>query len=229
MIRLHHIAVIACAVAPLAQAETTTMAGNTAGVLVGIDSTKIEAAVGTKSWYIRPGEDTEADPIPPFKFDGNWSFTWNSETPDKVDFTGDIAWGDHITFTDAGSVGGVTSQHFNGVVHAVGGTGDWDAETRTMTFKYPLGERNVAGASKYSESKEAKCKGEKGMKMMTNKACSAFEETSPGWEGFQAKLVFSEDLSSFEGTIVGTQFGGSGFTKSQADMTMKLSGDLTAQ
>lgn len=229
MIRIKHLALVALVATSLAQAETKTLAGNTSGEITSRESTQIQAAVGTESWYTRPGENPDADPLPPFKFDGDWSFTWNSETPDKVEFTGDIHWGDHITYTDAGSVGGVTAQHFHGIVHKVGGTANWDPATRTLTFEKPLGERNDAGASTVTESKKPSCEGVKGMKMMTNKACNAFYDTSPGWEGFKANLVFSEDLQSFKGTIVGTQYGGSGFTKSQADMTMSLEGKLSPQ
>ena len=122
--------------------------------------------------------------------------------------------------TDAGMMGGVSEQFFYDFEHQVKGTGKWDAASRTMSFRIKPDERDDGRASTVSHSKPPECKPPK------HRACKAFNKTTPEYEGANIKLTFSEDLSTFSGDVTMTEYGGSGFTKSETQVIMKVDGTL---
>ena len=215
--------ILAVFAVPQVFAEVTTRAGNCSGRVIGID---VEASTRAEVQHWKPDADTDGD-HPPFVFDGEWTFTWDTEDSGSVDFFGVINFGDHFTLTDAGRLGGISKQVFFGLAHNVKGTANWDSAARTLTFKMLPEGRDDARASTVTQTREAECEKVKGM--FAGKACSAFKKTSPGLEGLDLSFSFSEDLSSFEGVAILIQFGGKGMAKSEARTTTEISGNLAAK
>ena len=201
-----------------AYAEVTTRVGSSVGVVMGI---KVDAAVGTEVQLWKAGADPEGEHMP-FNIGGEWTFTWDSNKDDVVNFTGVLNYGDHFTMTNAGWMGGVSTQTFFDFAHHIEGTANWENATRKLTFKMIPKARDDGRASSVTQAKPPTCEPK-------GKACSAFEKNSSPIEGLSIRMIFNEDLSRFEGTVIAIQYGGSGFTKSQSDTTMKISGDLAAQ
>jgi hypothetical protein len=216
--------ILAMSASPLVLAEVSTKSGEAAGNIpmpVNADA-KVNAEIN----YFPHGANEEGkDDAGPFPVSGPWTFTWDSEKPDAVDFTGVFTLGDYFTVTDAGALGGVTRQTFYDFAHHVKGTAVWDAATRTLTYNLQPNERDDSQASTVTQSKEPDCDKIKGF--TAGKACSAFEETSPPLEGLVLTFTFSEDLSSFDGTFMQIQYGGSGMTESQTDINGTIGGPLT--
>ena len=184
-----------------------------------------DAAVSTDVIFYPPGSDKDGKDKPqPFPCDGEWSFTWNGDTTELVSFTGAVRYGDHFIITDAGTLGGVTRQTFYNVTHLLKGEAKWNADTRTLTYLMEPAERDDGRASVVEWDGPPICEKVKGL--TAGRACSAFEATSLEIEGLKVDLTFSEDLSSFEGTAVLTQYGGSGMTKSETPMNLTINGDL---
>lgn len=214
---------LTAALSSVATAEATTKS-TTATCLLENPSTA-DAAVKTAVIFYPPGANEKGkDKAAPFPCDGEWSFTWDSETPDEVAFQGAVHYGDHFIITDAGTLGGVTRQTFYNLTHHLEGTASWDAATRTLHYELPPKDRDDGRASNVEEDKPAICEKVKGF--TAGKACAAFEATSLPIEGLKVELTFSSDLSSFEGRAVLTQFGGSGMTKSETPMVLQLTGTL---
>jgi hypothetical protein len=218
-------ALLALVVANQAYSDSVTMSGNTANEIV---KTNVEAGVGTTlTFYPMSANKEGKDKGQPFPFDGVWTFTWNSDTPDKVDFTGVANFGNHFTVTDAGSLGGTTRQTFHEFQHHFKGTATWDAATNTLSYQVKPKERDAGGASTVTESAPADC--DKISGFTAGKACSAFKATSPPLEGLTLNLKFAADKSSFDGKAVFIQFGGSGMTKSETNLDVNMAGTLAAQ
>jgi hypothetical protein len=214
------LALTVCIYMPASMAEVVSRAGNLAGT---IDSVNVEAATKTKVAHWPKGADYKQEHTP-FQFFGDWTFSWNSDTPELMTFAGDIHFGDHFTITDAGSMGGLTQQSFSDFTHHVTGDAHWDAASQTLTYSLEPGTRDAGGASTVTEVGKARCTKVKGM--MASAGCNAFLDTSPELEGLKLNLVFSEDLSQVEGNAILVQFGGSGVTKSHSDMKVSLTGVL---
>ena len=109
MINVKSAAVILAVFAvPQVSAEVTTRAGNSSGL---VQSVNVEASASAEVQHWKPDADTDGDHTP-FAFDGEWTFTWDTEEPDSVDFSGVINFGDHVTLTDTGRMGGISKQVF---------------------------------------------------------------------------------------------------------------------
>ncbi len=194
------------------------------GVAQGaIDRVETEAATTTVVKLWPDGADPSAG-HGPFPFSGEWSFTWDDARPGEVDFAGSAVFGNYFTITDAGSMGGVTRQIFHDFAHHMEGTATWDAATRTLRYRVKPAERDAGGASTITQASEPAC--EKVSGMFAKTGCSAFLGTNTALEGLKLNFVFSDDLMSFEGSMVMTQYGGSGLTRSRTDMTASVSGTL---
>lgn len=200
--------------------EARTLAGAAQGT---IDTVETEAATTTVVKHWPEGADTSGGHTP-FPFTGEWAFTWDDARPDQVDFTGTAVFGDHFTLTDAGSMGGITKQIFHDFAHHLQGTANWDAAARTLSYRVKPSERDAGGASTVIQSSEPECEKVKGMFAKTG--CSAFLDTNTELEGLKLNFQFGEDLRSFSGSMVMTQYGGSGLTKARTDMSTSISGTL---
>lgn len=201
------------------QAEVSTMAFTGTGT---VDSVDVEASVATTvrvfpaSMDVDKARDAEAEPFP---IEGKWQFSWNTESPETVAFTGDLYLGNYFTVTDAGTMGGVSIQTFSGTVHHLAGNASWNADTRTLSYEVPLKKRSDSRASKTSQDADPTCDG-------ATIACKAFLNTTPELEGLGIKLVFDESLDSFTGTLSATQYEGAMFTKNQTDMNITVNGQV---
>jgi len=209
-------ALLALIAAP-AMADIVKKAGNASYTLI---DAPVDALVSTSVVYYYDGAKPVDNP-PPYKYDGGWTFTWNSDTPDKVDFEGDINFGTHYTVTDAGTMGGISEQYFYDYVHHVKGTANWDAAKRVLTFKMEPKDRDDGRASTVTFSKPPECKPE------GHRACKAFKKTSPEYEGADITLTFDEGLDAFKGRVTMIEYGGSGFTKSTTKVNMDVEAALT--
>jgi hypothetical protein len=189
-----------------------------------IDSVDVEAAVDTTVRVFPAGTDvdkakeSEAQPYP---VEMQWQFSWNTDEPNRVDFTLDMDVGDYFTVTDAGTMGGVSIQTFHGVVYHISGTAQWDAATRTMSYEVPVEKRSDSRASEVTQRADPSCDGAK-------IACSAFLNTTPELEAVTINLTFDESLESFTTSMSATQYEGAFFTKNQTDMNMSAQGQLKA-
>jgi hypothetical protein len=218
------LAILAITASPLALAEVSTKSGEASGV-IPMPLTAVAAVNAEVSYYPHGANEEGEDDTQPWPITGPWTFSWDSATPDAVDFTGTMVFGNYFTVTDAGTMGGVTRQTFWDYQQQVKGTASWDAATRTLTYDLQPKERDDGQASTYSDSKPATCDKIKGW--TAGKACSAFEATSPAMEGLVLNLTFSENLDSVQGTFTLIQFGGDGMTKSITEIDGTLEASLT--
>jgi hypothetical protein len=212
------VSVLALVAAPQIYADT--MAGRIIGSL---DSVEVDAATGTNIIYAKHGEDAGKD-FQPWPITGDWTFTFNG---DKVNFAGTFLFGDYQTYTDAGSMGGISKQIFYGFSHNVKGTASFDEAAGTLTFNKSPDGRDDEGAGTATQSKGAECEKVKGM--FAGKACSAFAAASPGLEGLKLNFKFNEERTAFEGQAALIQYGGKGITESETEMLVNLKGELAAK
>lgn len=202
-------------------AETVTKFYTGSGT---IDSVDVEAAVTTTVRVFPAGTDvdeakeSEAQPYP---VEMQWQFNWVTDEPNTVAFKLDMDVGDYFTVTDAGTMGGVSIQTFNGVVYHINGTAQWDVAARTMSYEVPLKKRSDSRASAITQRADPTCDGAK-------IACSAFLNTTPELEGVTINLTFDEALENFTASLSATQYEGAFFTKNQTDMNMSAQGELKA-
>ena len=198
-----------------AHGEASTRAGQATGVL---KEANVDARVSTNIVFRKAGLDPDS-PAPPFEFPTDWSFSWDSSSPDAVDFSGTVTFGDHYSVTDAGSLGGISTQTFHGYEHSIKGKAKWDAASRTLTYRMDPEDRDDSRASTVKETAPIECEPD-------GLACGAFMKLSPEFEGLVLELTFGEELSDFSGRMVLSQYGGNFVTKQQTDLVIELSGEL---
>ena len=211
-------------ISPLALADVTVKNGAWTGIITSVD---VDSTGNTKVIYRRQDQEAWGDHMPYQLDDGNASFTWDPNTPDKVDFDMSVALGNAVSDTHAkvAFLNIKSSQFFYDFVQQVKGTAEWDADSRTLTHtNRPDNDdddrRDDGRASTSTFSKPASCEKE------DSRACAAFFKTSPELEGLILELTFSEDLSSFEGTVIAIQFGGSGMEEASSDINITAKGTL---
>ena len=197
-----------------------TMAGSMTGSL---DSIEVDAATSARVIYARHGEDASQD-FQAWPVTGDWTFAFDG---DKVNFAGTFVFGDYQTYTDAGSMGGISKQIFYGFSHNVKGTAGFNEAAGTLTFDKAPDARDDEGAGTVTQSRDAQCEKVKGI--FAGKACSAFAATSPGLEGLRLNFKFNEDRTTFEGQAVLIQYGGKGITESETKMVINLKGELAVR
>lgn len=185
----------------------------------------VDAIVKTEVTFYKENADWSKDSTAvPFPYNGEWIFTWDSDSPGIVQFDGSLNFGDYFSITDAGSLGGVTRQGYYDLTHIVSGYAEWDSSTNTLFYEFLPVQRDDGRASSISQSKPADCEKIEGLG--AKKACKAFNESSLELEGFVIKLKFNQSLSMAKGELLMIQFGGSGITKS---LTEGISEDLIVE
>lgn len=225
MPRRHYLAstaiLLAASLSNAALADVTTVSGQATCVLE--NPANVDAAVKTTVFFYRPGANPDGnDPVQPMTCDCDWTFTWDSDKPGQVGFEGAVRLGDYFVVIDAGTLGGMTRQTFYNVTHKLKGEATWNAATAGMSYLLEPVEPDDGQASVVDWDKPPVCEKIKGL--TAGRACAASEASSLELEGLKVDLTFSEDLSRFEGSAVLTQYGGSGMTKSETPMMLKLSG-----
>ena len=173
------------------------------GELVG---TKVEAFVDTDLTFT-------PDATPAVR--GVWTV---KPAADAVFFKGDLSLDKHTVETDAGLFGGTAVAPFTGISHKVQGKARWDSQKRRLTYEIPVGESNAGGGSVY-QGKAISCKG-------SSMICDAIGKTNGAWEGLKVNLQFSNDMSRFQGTVMGYEHGGSGMTDSITESHFRITGVL---
>ncbi len=150
---------------------------------------------------------------------GDWDFTFNGGT---VDFSGEIYLGDYSTYTAASFLGSNMDGTITyvGASHLVSGTGNWDAGTNTLTYNV-MGASGSGVASDYSETSSS-CTGTGSI--ASNTVCGTASQVDPDWEGLTLSFVFSGDLSSFSGSIVGTSQSGTSLAANTTDFNYTIAG-----
>lgn len=186
----------------------------------GID---VDAGSTTKVKYVDWDDGSKSktgDDSIKLKLDGDWKFTWNDDK--TVDFTGNIFFGDYRTQTNVtGTVTIDGRQTYRNANQKFTGTGDWKQGAKTLTFDFPTGSANSGKASKATRD-SASC--DNGSTSSFGKVCQTWEKTNPDYEGLQIEFIFSDDLSSFEGTLRGIEKSGSGLTKNTTKIDFDISG-----
>lgn len=200
----------------ISQALATTY--NTSGNATG---TLVEASFDPSLTYTAPN----ATP----SINGDWNFTFSGST---VDFNGAINLGDYTTHTsvNAGFLGSMTGDvSYDGAVHDVSGTADWDDASKTLTYSLtpPIdqsgGNSGLGSNGSYSN---VNCSGNGSI--FGNTICGAWGSTNYSWEGLVLNLVFSSDLSSFSGSLTGIENSGSGITYNVTSLFYDISGNAVA-
>ncbi|HSB96376.1 MAG TPA: VPLPA-CTERM sorting domain-containing protein, partial [Spongiibacteraceae bacterium] len=85
---------------------------------------------------------------------------------------------------------------------------------------------NGGGASTYTETATATCAN--GATAVAGKVCAQFSLASKPWEGIALNLVFSEDRTTFAGTLTGTDTSGTGATANTTTINWQVSGTQPA-
>jgi hypothetical protein len=186
-----------------------------------IDYVQVEALVKTEVRFWPMGAYYKRDPYQPYQFRGEWKFSWDGAGSEYVDFAGVLNFGDHYTVTDAGWLGGRSVQTFSGFAHYIHGRADWDSATRTLSYKLLPRDRDDGRASRVTQTAPPTCQPK-------GRACSVFMDTNQSLESLTLSMTFNETLDRFEGTVIATQFGGSGMTKMQSDTVISVKGELNA-
>lgn len=187
-----------------------------------VELVQVEAIVKTEVRFWPIDADYERDAYYPYSFPCEWRFSWDGAGAESVDFVGVLNYGDHMTVTDAGWLGGRSVQTFSGLTHYVHGRAEWDETTRILSFKLLPRERDDGRASRVTQTAPPTC-------LPEGRACSAFMRTSPPLESLIITMSFTEDLGRFEGKVIATQYSGSGVTRMQSDTTIDVMGELTPQ
>lgn len=163
----------------------------------------------------------------PLPISGQWSFDFSGGN--TVDFTGVIemnklAQYDSVTRVSVpilGSMSGTIT--YDGAFHTIAGTGNWNADTRTLTYSLASGGANSSIGSVYQETGSS-CVNSGSV--LGNTVCGTWQNTTPEWEGFNLELTFSEDLSSFSGVLRAIEQSGSGLTANTTTTTFELVGEV---
>lgn len=153
---------------------------------------------------------------------GDWDFTFNGST---VDFTGQVFLGDYSTYTQASAFGSTMTGtlSYYGAMHTVSGTGNWNAATKTFTYSV-MGGSSSNGASVYSESSASTCTGSGSIFGAT--VCGTASSVNPAWEGLELNFVFSNNLDTFTGSIVGISQSGSSISQNTTSFNYSVGGEV---
>lgn len=169
--------------------------------------------VVSSTYYTNPtalGVSVSTAPAITLVRDGDWTFDFTDLN--AVTFTGAINYGNYETQTNVSINSGATKIDghvvYTGVTQSFSGTGVYNEATNTFTYTKVAGASNTGGGSVYSAGAPATCKN--GATSPLGRVCTTWSQTTPEWEGLALNFVFSEDRGSFDGTIVGTEKGGSG-------------------
>lgn len=190
--------------------STMMLSGTAADPLAGMTNA---FAAPFDSWYVDPGAGPASNALAPrgqLVRAATWTFDFTD--PAAVSFTGKLSLGDYRVQSVIGPSNVADGrQSFTGVVQTFSGTGVYDAATRTFTYNFMNSAVNGGGASVYSATAPATCVN--GHTNVIGKVCSAYATASSNWEGLALNFVFTEDRSSFSGTLRGMDTSGSELTR----------------
>jgi hypothetical protein len=80
---------------------------------------------------------------------------------------------------------------------------------------------NGGGASTQTQTSSSCANG---ATAIVGKVCTAFSSASPAWEGLTLDFTFSNDFSTFTGTLVGTDTSGSGLSRNTTSINWQIAG-----
>ena len=182
----------------------------------------VDGSAATTVYYTAPTDGSSDTNYPAIthNFTGNWNFTFN--TDNSVDFTGNVYMGDYETQTNVTGFPVIDGhQQYTGVNHQVSGRGSYDEATNTFSFVLPSGGPNSSIASNQTQTSSS-C--ENGRTSIFGTVCGTWANTTADWEGLTLQFVFSEDRSSFNGTITAIEQSGSGLTANTTSINFLISG-----
>lgn len=192
----------------------TATSGTAASPLASV---VVSAGAPTFVYYVDPTSGTASNKTHPaiqVVKASNWTFDFTN--PAAVSFTGAIVMGDYKTQTYVNMptpnipvIDG--RQTYTGVTTSLSGVGSYNDATNTFTFNYFNATVNGGGGSTYSETATATCAN--GVTSALGQVCRSFTQATKPWEGLALNFVFSEDKSSFAGTLQGTDTSGSGISR----------------
>lgn len=185
-------------------------------------------SVPTTVWYVDPASGAASNKTQPaiqLIKTSDWTFDFSN--PAAVAFTGTIVMGDYRTqtFVQATPTAAIDGrQSYVGVTTSVSGVGSYNEATNTFTFNFFNTTVNGGGASSYSEGAPATCVN--GATALVGKVCTAFATASKAWEGLALNFVFSEDRTTFAGTLTATDTSGSGIARNTSTVNWQIVGEV---
>jgi hypothetical protein len=188
----------------------------------------VVAGAPTSVWYVDPLSGTASNKTAPaIQLSNGSSWTFDFTNLAAVTFTGNILMGDYKTqtfvqVTPTAQIDG--RQTYTGVVTSFSGVGAYDEATNTFTFNYFNTVVNGGGASTYTDTAPATCVN--GGTSALGKVCTSFSSASKAWEGLALNFVFSEDRSSFAGTLTGTDTSGSGLSRNTTTINWQVEANV---
>lgn len=198
----------------------TAISGTAANPLASI---VVNASAATNVFYVDPTSGTASNKTQPaiqLTKVSDWTFDFTN--PASVSFTGTIVMGDYKTQTYVSSPAIDGRQSYTGVTTSVAGVGSYNEATNTFTFNYFNPTLNGGGASTYSETAPATCAN--GQTNIVGKVCSSFASATKAWEGLALNFVFTEDKSSFAGTLTATDTSGTLVSRNTTTVNWQISG-----
>lgn len=210
---------LATAVAALAIAGQSYAAYTTSGTGGDIN---VAAQSATSVYYTGPtngSSNTGYAAITP-DISGDWDFDFTDLN--NVSFTGNIYLGDYETQTNVTGFPVIDGhQSFTNGNHAIAGTGTYNEATNTFSFSIASGGANASGGSDFTRD-SASC--QNGSTSIFGTVCGTWSGTTGDWEGLQVDLVFSEDRSTFSGSVQGIEQSGSGLTANTTTINFSVNG-----
>jgi hypothetical protein len=197
----------------------TATSGTAANPLASI---VVQAGTGTSVYYVDPLSGTASNKTAPalqLVKVSDWTFDFTNLA--AVSFTGNIQMGDYKTQTVVGPIPPIDGrQTYTGVTTSVAGVGSYNEATNTFTFNYFNPVLNGGGASTHSETAAATC--QNGGTSLLGKVCASFASATKAWEGLALNFVFSEDKSSFAGTLTATDTSGTNASRNTTTINWQI-------
>ncbi|HSB98214.1 MAG TPA: VPLPA-CTERM sorting domain-containing protein [Spongiibacteraceae bacterium] len=169
----------------------------------------VSGPAATNVYYVDPASGAAsnlATPAVQLVKTSNWTFDFTNLA--AVSFTGNIVYGDYSTQTSVPSLSIDGRQTFTGVTQSFSGSAVYNESTNVLLFIWP-----AASGSGGSVQTQTASSCVNGNTSPSGNVCDTFAALTPSWEGLNLRFVFTEDRSSFAGTVTGFDTSGSGASK----------------
>ncbi len=199
------------------------------GIAVTNGITIVPGIGSVTAWYVDnaagPATNT-ATPAVNLTVNSDWTFDFANLS--NVQFTGSIVLGDYrVQQKITSPVAMQGRQSFTGVTQTIlqNGAATYNAGTHTLSYVFNNTTSDGAGASVESHTGTS-CTSQGSAFGST--VCSSFSTTpgALGWEGVNLSLVFSDDFSSYTGTLTATNKSGASLTAATTTYKFNLSGSV---
>jgi hypothetical protein len=195
-----------------AQAEYVT--SGTSGTI------SVSAGSATSVFYTAATDGSSNTAYAPINlsFNGDWTFDFSDLN--NVAFTGNVNLGDYETQTNVTGFPVIDGHiSYTGANYAFSGVGSYDESSNIFSYSSSSTGSNSSGASDFTNT-GASC--ENGKTSIFANVCGTWSGTTGDWEGLSISLGFSEDRSTFDGSIAAIEQSGSGLTANTTTINFTL-------